>query len=99
MSSKVVSIRQLAGFAPHDPTPQEYYLEREVERWEEEADKFRDAWDSWMQFNLDFHVLTPPAEVVAAWDQLRQWLEAQGSLVHDELYSRKDQLDRMRGLG
>ncbi|MDI6854036.1 MAG: hypothetical protein QME75_10605 [Deltaproteobacteria bacterium] len=92
-------IRQLVGFAPHDSTPREYYLEREVEKWEEEAEKIRDAWDSWMQFNLDFHALTPPPEIAAAWGKVREWLEAQASLVHDELYSRKDQLDRARGLG
>jgi hypothetical protein len=97
--SRIVLVAGLAGLKPHDPTPQEYYLEREVEKWEEEGDKFRDAWDSWMQFNLDFLALTPPAEIMAAWNQVRRWLEAHGSLVHDELYGRKDELDRIRGLG
>jgi hypothetical protein len=93
--NKVVSITG----APHDPTSQEYYLEREVEVWEDEAEKFRDVWDSWMQFNLDFLVLTPPTEIVAAWSQIGQWLESHGTRVRDKLAAVKDHLDRVRGLG
>lgn len=67
-----------------------YYLIGEIEKVEEQLKDIREAQDAWDAFNKSFHYLTPPAEIVAAWDKVKPWLNSHAGATATELETLQD---------
>jgi len=62
-----------------------YLLIGEIDDAKDRIKLIRSAQDSWSDFNADFHALTPPKEVVAAWDKIGPWLNSHAGATVNEL--------------
>jgi hypothetical protein len=82
-----------------EETPQEDAVTSEIEQAEELAEAVREAWDAWAEFNRALHALTPPKEVVQAWDVIRPWLEQVGHKALEELTRLMDRAEEQLFLG
>jgi len=70
---------------PPDMGPAHYALMDEIEKVEGQLDYIRAAQDSWHAFNYDLHRLSPPAEIIAAWDVVGPWLNSHAGATVTEL--------------
>lgn len=63
-----------------------YALIDEIEQVTEQIEGIRAAQDAWSDFNASLHFLTPPAEIVAAWDRVKPWLDSHAGATVTELH-------------
>ena len=62
-----------------------YALIDQIEAVTECIEDIREAQDAWDAFNKAFHYLTPPPEIVAAWDFVKPWLNSHAGATVGEL--------------
>ena len=80
----------MAGLAeqrlnPPDVGAAHYALIDEIEKVADQLDYIRAAQDGWSDFNHDLHRLSPPAEIIAAWDVVGPWLNSHAGATVTEL--------------
>ena len=81
----------MAGLAeqrvnPPDVSAAHYALIDEIEAVTEQIEAIRGAQDAWSDFNHALHRLSPPAEIVAAWDVVGPWLNSHAGATVTELH-------------
>lgn len=76
-----------------EETEYQAHLNDSLEDAEDQADLIREAWDAWQDFNSILHKLIPPAEIVRVWDEIRPWLEREGTATRDRIDELTDKLE------
>lgn len=71
---------------PRDVSAEHYDLIDQMEAVAEQIEGIRAAQDAWSDFNASLHFLTPPAEIVAAWDRVKPWLDSHAGATVAELH-------------
>jgi hypothetical protein len=69
----------------YEASPEELERREKVYDLSVKGENIGNAWDSWHEFNQDFHKLNPPQEIIDAWDKITPWLKDLGENTLKEI--------------
>jgi len=69
----------------YEASPEELERREKVYDLNVKRENIGNAWDSWREFNRDFHKLNPPQEIVDAWDKITPWFKDLGENTLKEI--------------
>jgi hypothetical protein len=68
-----------------------YNIIESIEAITATIDEIRAAQNAWSKMNEALHTLGPPANVIAAWDKIRPWINSHAGVMLAQLATLHDQ--------